>query len=420
MKRIVKALFVMFATSAAAQVAVSTASTNHSFAQQGIVEARKAVEDKPREYAGYNLLATALVLRAQETFGPSLYAQAAEAVKKSLALSPDNFETEKIKASVLLGQRDYPAALEKAQALNKRVPDDLTVYGLLTDAEIELGNYADAEDSATWMLNMRRGNRPAFIRASRMREIFGDPEGAYEMADLAFQSTIPSEAGERASLLTQMGHLRLANGNTDSAEKLFQQALTVFPNYPEALGNLAQLRVAQKSFADAVELFEQRYQSVPRAGNLYYLAEALELAGRETEAQKAFADFEAKAWSESAHKDNSNRELVFYYADHAHQPGKALDVAEREYGWRHDVYTLDAYAWALHVNGRDAEARKQIETALAVGIRDAKLFRHAGEIALKVGDRAAAERYLKQSAELNSLDSESARLELAHLSPTDR
>ena len=59
--------------------------------------------------------------------------------------------------------------------------------------------------------------------------------------------------------------------------------------------------------------------------------------------------------------DNSNHELVFYYADHAKQPEKALKVAQQEYAWRRDVYTLDAYAWALHVNGQDSEARKQIE-----------------------------------------------------------
>ena len=64
------------------------------------------------------------------------------------------------------------------------------------------------------------------------------------------------------------------------------------------------------------------------------------------------------------------------------QPAKALEVAQREYAWRRDVYTLDAYAWALHVNGRDAEARKQIETALAVGVRDEKLLSHARNIGL--------------------------------------
>ena len=117
-------------------------------------------------------------------------------------------------------------------------------------------------------------------------------------------------------------------------------------------------------------------------------------------------------------KDNSSRELVFYYADHAHQPAKALDVAKQEFAWRHDVYTLDAYAWALHVNGQDAEARKQIETALAVGIRDSRIFAHAGEISLKLGDRAAAKRYLAEAVALHASGSEQAKLVLASLEKT--
>jgi hypothetical protein len=86
-----------------------------------------------------------------------------------------------------------------------------------------------------------------------------------------------------------------------------------------------------------------------------------------------------------------------------------LKVAEQEYAWRHDVYTLDAYAWALHSNGQDVASRKQIEAALEVGIRDARMFRHAGVIALKSGDRVAGELYLKQAAELNSGDAVQAR-----------
>jgi len=415
-KKAVEALLIIVATVAAAQGMTGGTCADLSAAPRGIAEACKAISEKPKEYAGYNLLATALILHAQETFNAAFYPQAEEAVKKSLALSPDNFETQKIQVSILLGEHEYPAALEQAQVLNKRVPDDLAVYGLLTDAEIELGNYADAEDSATWMLNLRRGNRPAYIRGARLREIFGDTDGAYEMADLALQSTIPSEVEERASLLTQMGHFRLASGNIDAAEKLFQQALATFPNYPDALGNLAQVRIAQKRYAEAVVLLEQRYKGLARGENLYDLAEALQLAGRNEEAKKAFAEFETKSFLESSKKDNSNRDLVFYYSDHAHQPAKALDVAKQEYAWRRDVYTLDAYAWALHVNGQDAEARKQIEIALAVGIRDSRMFAHAGEIALKLGDRAAAQNYLQQAVSLHAMGSEHAQVVLAQIS----
>ena len=87
----------------------------------------------------------------------------------------------------------------------------------------------------------------------------------------------------------------------------------------------------------------------------------------------------------------------------------------QEFAWRHDAYTLDAYAWALHVNGRDAEARKEIETALAVGVRDSRIFAHAGEIALKLADREAAERYLQQSVSLHAAGSEHASTLLAQI-----
>jgi Flp pilus assembly protein TadD len=332
----------------------------------------------------------------------------------------NNFDTEKSRVSILLGEQEFPAALDAAKALNKRVPDDVMVYGFLTDANVELGNYSDAEASAQWMLNLRPGNRPALIHTAHLRELFGDAEGAYEAIDLAYQSTPPTETEERASILTKMGHIRFASGNLDAADRLLLQALTASPGYPRALGHLARVREAQKCFGDAVLLLEQRYQAAPRPGNLYELAEALQAAGRDGEARKAFTEFEAQALRESGKKDNSNRELVFYYADHAHRPAQALKLAQQEYGWRHDVYTLDAYAWALHVNGQDAEARKQIETALAVGIRDPKLFLHAGVIALRSGDRAAAERYLKQSAELKSEESEQARNILVGLTQSAR
>jgi hypothetical protein len=77
---------------------------------------------------------------------------------------------------------------------------------------------------------------------------------------------------------------------------------------------------------------------------------------------------------------------------------------------------VDCYAWALHLNNRNQEALGQITAALAVGIRDAQLFRHAGEIAQATGDHASAERYLRQSADLNTSNSEEARIALAMLS----
>ena len=408
-------LLSMILSLAAVGSAQTSTPTPLSPAEQGIAAAKKEIAKKPGQFAGYNQLAIALSRRARETSDVAYYAQAEEALKKAAELAPDNFESAKIHVWLLLGRHEFPAALEAAKQLNKKVPDDVLVYGFLVDANAELGNYPDAENAAQWMLNLRPGNLPGMTRAAYLRELFGDVDGAYELMDMAYQATVPTETEDRAWILSQMGHLRFVAGRTADAENILQQALVLFPGYHYALSNLAKVRITQKRYEDAVTLLRQRYEAAQHAENLYDLAEALELAGHEAEAKKAFAEFETKSLAEASRKDNSSRELVFYYADHAQQPAKALEVARQEFSWRHDVYTLDAYAWALHVNGQDAEAHKQIETALAVGIHDAKLFSHAGEIALKLGDRASAERYLNESVSLHAAGSEQARVVLAGL-----
>ena len=376
----------------------ATAQTNRNVpnlspAELSIAAAQKQIEKKPTQCAGYNQLAMALARRARETSDVKFYALAEDALKKSLELAPGNLDGEKVHVWLLLGKHEFAAALDIAEALNKRVPDDVLVYGFLTDANVELGNYNDAEKSAQWMLDLRPGNLPGLTRAAYLRELFGDIDGAFEFMDMAYQSTPPTEVEDRAWILSQMGHLRLTEGKTDQAEKILRQALLLFPGYHYALGNLAKVRIEQKRFDEAVELLRQRYQAAPHAENLFDLAQALQLAGRAEEAKQAFAEFEQKSLLETNRADNSNHELIFYYADYASQPAKALEVARREYARRHDVFTLDCYAWALHVNGQNQEALKQIDTALAVGVRDAKFFRHAGEIALAAGDHPTAERF---------------------------
>lgn len=403
-------------TMAAPKMAAQTAAAKVSPAEQSMAQASQLIEKNPRNFEAYNALALALSRRARETSDVKFYAQAEDTLQKSFEISPGNFDGERIRVWLLLGKHEFAAAREAAQKLNRRMPDDVMVYGFLTDANVELGNYDEAEKSAQLMLNLRPGNLPGITRAAYLRELFGDVDGSLELMQMALESTPPAELEDQAWILSQIGHLQLSVGRLDDAETSLQRALKLFSGYHYALQNLAKVRIEQKRYDDAISLLTLRYQAAAHAENLYDLADALELAGQKAEAQKAFAEFEIKSLAESGKGDNSNRELIFYYADHAHQPAKALEVAQREYARRHDVYTLDAYAWALHMNGRDPEARKPIETALAVGIHDAKLLRHAGEIALALGDHDAAERYLRQSAELKAPDSEQARIVLAGLS----
>lgn len=111
--------------------------------------------------------------------------------------------------------------------------------------------------------------------------------------------------------------------------------------------------------------------------------------------------------------DNANRELIFYYADYANRSDEALRIAAHEFERRKDVYTLDAYGWALAMNGRNVEARQHLQDALAVGVRDAQLFYHAGIIAERAGDIAGAANLLRESLKLNPVSEYAAAVNAA-------
>jgi tetratricopeptide (TPR) repeat protein len=364
-----------------AAFAASTARQQLTPAEQRIATAERAATANPGNADAHNQLALALAARARETANPEYYARAEKAIEASLRAAPDNFEAKKARAWVLLGKHEFPAALELARVLNKQAPDDLLVYGFLTDAHVELGNYKEAEEACQWMLDLRPGNVAAFTRAAYLRELFGDLEGAIELMSKAFERTPPFEVEERAWLLTQVGHLLLLSGRTSEATRVLNDALELFPNYHYTLGNLAKVKTAIGRHGEAAALFKRRYEAAPHPENLYELARALDRAGQKTEARAAFERFEAAARSESASWDNANRELIFYYVDVAKKPADGLKIAAMETARRQDVYTLDAYAWALHANGRSEEAHAQMQRALAVGIKDPAVLARAQVIA---------------------------------------
>jgi tetratricopeptide (TPR) repeat protein len=410
MKAIVAMLLMSIASFA--QNAHSETPVKISPAEQSMAIAKRLIDKNPNNCDAYTALAFALSRRARETSDVTFYTQAEEALQKSLAIAPANPGAERINVWLLLGKHEFAEARDAAQKLSQRVPGDVMTYGFLTDANVELGNYDEAEKAAQKMLDLKAGNMPGVTRGAYLRELFGDVDGALELMQMAYQSTPPAEVEDRAWILTQIAHLNLASGRISGAEQSLNQALDLFPGYHYALANLAKVRILQKRYDEAVSLLDQRYRAAPHAENLFDLAHAMQLSGRKNDAKKAYAEFEQKSLTESAKADNSNHELTFYYADVAHEPDKALEVAKRELARRHDVFTLDAYAWALFVKGQYEEARLQSERALQVGIRDATLLRHAGEIALTCGDQRAGEKYLRASSELTTIESEPTSVSL--------
>jgi len=370
-------------------------------AEGAIAAARQAVDKNPGQFEAYNSLAAALARRARETSDTAYYGQAEEAIAQSLKLSPGNLEAEKERVWILLGRHEFAKAREAAMALNRRTRDDIMIYAYLTDANVELGRYDEAEKSAQRMLDLRPGNQPGLIRGAYLRELFGDIDGASDFLQKAFRMTRPNETEDRAWLLVQLAHLESVRGRLDAAETLLEQALKTFPDYHYALSGLAQVRIGQKKYDEAADLLRRHVAAAPHAENYFYYAETLERAGRLGEAAETFRVFEERARAEMNGSDSANRELILYYADRAGHPDEALRVAEMEVSRRRDVHTLDSYAWALYRNGQFAAAKAQLDRALAVGIQDAQMFYHAGEIASKLKQSAEAAKFFRQSLQAN-------------------
>ncbi len=346
-------------------------------AEASIGKALERIAQQPDRVANYDSLAMAYARRARETSDVAYYQKAEETLTRAFALAPDDFEAAKVQTWLLLGRHEFGKALDAATKLNQKMPDDVIVFGYLADANTELGNYPDAVKSVQWMLNMRPGNIPGLTRAAYQRELHGDIAGAIQLMQMAHDSTPFQELEDRAWILTQIGHLYLLEGNLKDAELYAKGALDLFQGYHYAQGTLAQVRMEQKRYGEAIVLLEARFKAAPHAENLYALGEALEHAGRHDEAAKAFAEFEPMALRESGITDNANHELIAYYVDFAKQPEKALEIADLELTRRHDVFTLDCHAWALAANGNYADASAEIKKALAIGVKDPRILQHA-------------------------------------------
>jgi tetratricopeptide (TPR) repeat protein len=305
----------------------------------------------------WNAQALEYVRQARDTANPVYHQKAAEALQQSFAANPDNFDGLKAKTWLYLGQHRFADALELAKMLNKKAPDDLQVYGFLVDAHVELGNYAEAEQAAQWMLDIRPGDAPGLARAAYLRELYKDYDGALQLMQQALQRTRSEDKSDRAWLLTHVGRLLAKKGDHATAELALNSALQLMPEYHYALANLAEIRKEQKQFALAAELYRRRYKSAPHPENLYDLGDALAKAGKRKEAQSILVQFERAALAESENLDNANRELVLYHLHHSKRPDAALRIAELEASRRRDTHTLQVLAEALRANGKSKAAK---------------------------------------------------------------
>lgn len=362
--------------------------------------AQTLIEKLPSDPRGFNLLAAAFMQKSRETGDFSLNNKAEEAVNRSLALSSENYDALKLRAKLLLTYHRFPEALEIAKRAQSVRPEDHDIYGALTDALVELGDYQAAVESAQKMVDLRP-DTASYSRVSYLRYLHGDTEGAVTAMRAAVEAANPKDPESFAWCRVQLGKELINAGKLNDAEREFDHALYLFPDYHTALAAKGYARYLAHDPTQAVHYYERAQERVPLPDYSIALGELYAKLGRESEAKKQFelVDFIERA---GAIQGTYSRQLALFWANHDQRLDEALDIALSERRSRWDIYTCDVLAWCLYKKGRLDEAKAAIDEALHLGTRDPLLLYHAGMIANARGERRVAADYLRQALAINA------------------
>ncbi len=362
-----------------------------------IAEAQKIIEKNPTLPAGYNTLALAYIRLARETGDFSLNSKAETFVNHALEIEPANYDAQKIKASLLLTFHKFQEALDFGTQLQKDHPQDAVIYGVLTDANVELGKYQEAADAVQQMVNLRP-NMESYARASYVRYFYGDSDGAIDAMRTAAKIADPQDKEAQAWCLVHLGDELFKVGHYEESEKAYDQSLSAFPNYHFGLAAKGKIRAAAGDFENAVKFYLQAQERIPLTLTNIALGDIYTKLGKPEEAQK---QYDLAEFIERKFGNIDQRTLALMWADHNTKLDEALQIAAAEHDKRKDIYTADIYAWTLYKKGQFEEAKKIIPEAMRMKTKDARIFYHAGMIEKALGNKKAAADYLQKALKLN-------------------
>jgi tetratricopeptide (TPR) repeat protein len=372
----------------------------------------------PSDPDGYNQLAAAFMQKARETGDFGFNGRAEAALDQSLKMAPDNRTALTLHATLLLTYHKFREALEEAKRMQTSGAVTPEIYGIMTDALVELGDYAEAIKAAQQMMNMRP-DAAAYARVSYLRALHGDLEGAIEVMRIAVKATNPNNAENASWYRVHLGVELMNAGQPEEAEREFDIALKIFPGYHLALAAKGRARAAAGDFDAAVDFYRQAQQRVPLPDYAIALGDLYTKLGRPNEAkqQQQLVEFIERDNASSAAL--YSRQLALFWADHDTKLDEALEIMKRERAVRADVLTYDALAWCLFKKGRLGEAAEAIKQAKRLGTRDARIFFHAGMIDDALGDhRRAAEEFqlaLGTDRAFNLVQAEAAQRKLTEM-----
>jgi tetratricopeptide (TPR) repeat protein len=368
------------------------------------------VKQNPEDFIAYNKLTSEYLRQMRETGDTRYLDLASRAANASLEILPLQQNKGGLAALVLVkySMHEFTAARDYAKQLIDLEPNRGYPYQMLGDALLELGQYEEAE--AAFKQMEQYGGIQAITqsameqRLARLAALKGDLKAAakhYSNALKLAQSTPIPSPETVAYCQWQSGETAFAGGDYKTAEKFYKDSLKTLPDYPNALASMGRILAARNDLTGAIDLYERVTRRLPDLTFVVVLGDLYKIAGRALDAQRQYELAEQIGRLGELNGTLYNRSLAIFYADHDLKTEEAYRLAAKEYEVRRDVYGADALAWTALKVGKISEAQAAAKEALRLGTKDARLFYHAGMIALAAGDKVEARKHLQSALLLN-------------------
>ncbi|MCC5475009.1 tetratricopeptide repeat protein [Streptomyces barringtoniae] len=388
------------ATVPAASAAVDPGVLGGGDLDASIAALQAHLRTQPKDSGSWATLGLAYVEQARTKGDPARYPQAERALNRSLALTPDNDQALAGRAALAAARHDFKDALAYADRALRQNPYSERALSSRIDGLVELGRYPEALKAAE-TADTRKPGVPVFTRYAYVHELRGDVATARRVLKQALAGA--TSPGDIAYVATQLGQLAWNQGDYRAALAYYARALAADDTYLPALEGRARAQAASGDRAAAIKGMETVVSRYPLPGPLVELGELYEArgaAGDRARARRQYALVDAWIALAKANGVNADLDTALAAADHGDKAA-ALRAARAEWARRHTVHTADALAWALHVNGRDAEALPYARRATATGYRNAAFLYHRGMIELAANRRTAGRASLTAALRLN-------------------
>jgi tetratricopeptide (TPR) repeat protein len=367
--------------------------------EDAIAALQQRLEDNPDEFVSYLALASIYLQQVRETGDPSLYTKADGLLQRAAEIDPESGELLALQGQLALARHQFAGALEFGLKALATDSENAKYYGVVADAQIELGRYEDAVRSLQNMVD-KRPDFASFSRVAYARELHGDPEGAIEALELAIGAGAPN-AENVAWAYVQIGNLHLALNSPELAAKQFEMALAHQPDYPLALAGQARLQAAAGNLEEGADLYQKAFERAPLAEYAIALGDVYAAMGDDERARQQYDLVLAIDALARENGVDTELELALFLADHDIDLKESLERARSAYEARPSIHAADALAWTLYKTGAFDEAAAYAEEALRLGTREPLKLFHAGMIARAQGDSQRAEELLSQALMLD-------------------